>query len=81
MKKFGIYILESQKNKMYYVGSTGDVDRRLWQHNSGLVGATKFFRPWNLKVFIECNSQTEAKQSEYRLKKYKSRKILEETWH
>ncbi|OGF65939.1 hypothetical protein A3I27_01705 [Candidatus Giovannonibacteria bacterium RIFCSPLOWO2_02_FULL_43_11b] len=76
MKKSGIYILESRRKKIFYIGSTNDIERRLKQHNDGLVRATWFYKPWDLKTFIECASLTEAKKSEYRLKQYKNRKIL-----
>lgn len=77
MKKFCVYILESQKNKRYYVGSTDDVLRRLSDHNFGKVASTKNLRPWIIKAFVECSNLTEARSSEYRLKKYKRRDILD----
>lgn len=76
MKKFGVYILESQKNGRYYVGSTDDIDRRIHEHNIGKVSSTRNIRPWIVKVFIECNNLTEARSKEYRLKKYKRKDIL-----
>ena len=30
-----VYILFSEKLDRYYVGTTGDVERRLFEHNSG----------------------------------------------
>ncbi|MFA6376520.1 MAG: GIY-YIG nuclease family protein [Candidatus Paceibacterota bacterium] len=30
-----VYILQSQKDNSYYVGSTGDLQRRLNEHNNG----------------------------------------------
>ena len=77
MKNFGVYILESQKNNRYYVGSTDDINRRIYEHNIGKVASTKNIRPWVLKIFIECSSLTEARSKEYRLKKYKRKDILE----
>jgi len=72
-----VYILQSEKNGRYYVGSTGNIEQRLEFHNKGLVKATASIRPLFLKIFIACNNITEAKQAEYRLKKYKRRDILE----
>ena len=77
MKNFGVYILESQKNHRYYVGSTDNLERRIREHNIGKVSSTKNTRPWVLKVFIECDSLTEARSNEYRLKKYKRKDILD----
>ena len=77
MKNFGVYILESQKNRRYYIGSTDNIDRRVCEHNIGKVTSTKNMRPWAVKAFIKCNDLTEARSSEYKLKKYKRRDILE----
>ena len=77
MKNFGVYILESQKNNRYYIGSTDNIERRIVEHNIGKVISTRNTRPWVFKVFIRCNSLGEAKSNEYRLKKYKRRDILE----
>ncbi len=77
MESPGVYILKSSKTGRYYIGSTSDVERRFHQHNTGLVVSTKSFRPWLLLKFIPCNSPTEAKQSEFKLKKYKRRDIVE----
>jgi putative endonuclease len=77
MKNFCVYILESQKNNRYYVGSTDNINRRIYEHNIGKVVSTKNMRPWIVKVFIECDSLTKARSNEYRLKKYKRKDILE----
>jgi len=77
MKKPGVYILRSVKNGRYYVGSTNDVCRRFDEHNSGKVSYTRNTRPWILMVFIQCENIKEAQSSEYKLKKYKRRDILE----
>ena len=78
MKNFGVYILESQKNNRYYIGSTDNIERRINEHNIGKVVSTRNTRPWVLKVFIKCDNLREAKSNEYRLKKYKRRDILKE---
>jgi len=77
MKSFGVYILQSQKNNRYYIGSTDNIHRRIYEHNMGKVASTKNIRPWIVKVFIESNSLTEARSNEYRLKKYKRKDILD----
>ncbi len=76
MKNFGVYILESQKNGRYYVGSTDNIERRIFEHNMGKVFSTRNLRPWVCKKFIECNSLTEARSFEYKLKNYKRKDIL-----
>jgi len=72
-----VYILESQKNKTYYIGSTNNLERRLNEHNSGKVKYTKNLRPWKLKFFKKYDSLTEARKVEYKLKKLKRRDIVE----
>ena len=76
MKNFGVYILESKKNGRYYVGSTDNLERRIKEHNIGKVFSTRNTRPWVIKVFVECDNLKEARSSEYRLKKYKRKDIL-----
>jgi putative endonuclease len=76
MINFGVYILESKKSDRYYVGSTDDINRRINEHNTGRVFSTRNMRPWVVKVFVVCDSLTEARSSEYRLKKYKRKDIL-----
>ena len=73
----GVYILQSLRNLRYYIGSTGDIENRLKDHNQGKVKATMHLRPWVVKGFVPCETMTLEKQSELRLKSYKSRKIVE----
>ena len=77
MKNFGVYILKSLKNSRYYIGSTDNIYRRIREHNIGIVKATANLKPLELKCFISCDTLTDARSSEYRLKKYKRRDILE----
>ena len=39
--------------------------------------ATKNLRPFNLKVFLVCESLTKARKAERRFKKYKRKDIIE----
>ncbi len=38
---FYMYILKSKKDGKCYMGSTNDIERRIIEHNSGLVFSTK----------------------------------------
>ncbi|MBA4313062.1 MAG: excinuclease ABC subunit C [Chlorobiaceae bacterium] len=67
-----VYILQSEKNKRYYVGHTENLERRLIEHNSGNGLSTKYGVPWRI-VRAECfQSRKEAMEKE---KKIKSRGI------
>ena len=76
MKKIGVYILLC-RNKRYYLGSTNNLDRRLFEHKNGLVKATKNVLPVKLVFFQKCENLTQARRLEYQLKKKKSRRIIE----
>ena len=39
------YVLLSQKDGKFYIGSTGDLRERLQEHNKGGVRATAYRRP------------------------------------
>ncbi len=73
-----VYILQSKKNLIYYIGSSTDVDSRLTYHNKGWVIATKNKGPWEIKFIHNCPTIKEARQIEHKLKKMKSRKIIEQ---
>ena len=73
-----VYILQSEKNGTYYIGSTNDLKRRMNEHHIGHVPSTRYLRPLVLKYFKEIKSLAEARKVEFRLKKFKSRKIIEQ---
>ena len=43
---FTVYILKSPSTLRYYYGYSSDLQKRITQHNEGLVRSTKSFRPW-----------------------------------
>ena len=73
-----VYILKSRKNGKYYVGSSKNVELRLFQHNAGYSKSTKNGVPWELKLAEEYESLAEAMNREAEIKKMKSRKWIEE---
>ncbi|MBT97405.1 MAG: endonuclease [Dehalococcoidia bacterium] len=74
---FYVYILRSERNGRYYIGSTGNLQNRVTQHNAGMTKSTKGFRPWQLIYQEEFHSLSEARQRESKLKSWKSRTYLE----
>jgi len=48
-----VYLLRSTAHpKQTYVGSTGDLRRRLAEHNAGKSIHTNKFKPWGLTAYI-----------------------------
>jgi putative endonuclease len=61
---FYVYILESQKDEKLYVGYSGNVERRLKEHNNGKVLATKNRKPFKLIYLEGFINQQDATQRE-----------------
>ena len=73
-----LYILKSDKSGKYYVGSSDNPQRRLeTQHNEGFVRSTRSGIPWKLIFIQEYLDLPMARRIEYKLKKLKSRVIIE----
>ncbi len=72
-----VYILQSQKNGRFYIGSSDNPQRRLAEHNSGQTTALKYLRPLEILFIQECSDRIEARRLELRLKKFKSRTVIE----
>lgn len=73
-----LYILQSCKNTRFYIGSTTDWARRLGEHNDGRSPYTRATKPWSIRYIKEFEYIKEAKKEEQRLKKLKSRRVIEE---
>ena len=63
-----VYVLQSQKDGMFYVGYTKDIRKRLDQHNNGQVQSTKERRPMKLVYWEGCINQQDATRREKYLK-------------
>ena len=72
-----VYILKSCVDGSYYVGSTIDIERRVDEHNRGQTHSTRGRTPYTLAFKVEADTYKEAHILELRLKKYKSRRILD----
>ena len=75
MDKVGVYILLCSNNK-YYVGSTNNLNRRIFEHKKGFVKSTKNILPIKLVFFQGCNNLIEARRLEYQIKKKKNKIII-----
>lgn len=72
-----LYILQSEKDKSFYVGVTNDVKRRLKEHNLGLSKYTKLKLPWKIVRVEKYNTASDAYKRERFIKLKKSKKIIE----
>ena len=73
---YTVYILQSQKDRKYYIGCTKNIAQRLHKHNTGRVFSTKPYTPWRLVYEEEYNNLSDARQRETQLKRWKSRKAI-----
>jgi len=62
------YILQSRKDGKWYTGATSDLRKRLNQHNSGQVRATKGRGPFGLIYYEACLNEQDAFAREKYLK-------------
>jgi putative endonuclease len=72
-----VYILKSERNETYYIGSAKNIENRFEEHNSGEVKYTKNLRPLVLMFSQKYNSIKETRRIEYKLKRLKNRNIIE----
>ena len=63
-----VYVLYSDKDGMFYTGSTNDLKRRLSEHSDGRVGSTVKRRPLRLIYYETCIKEPDARAREKYLK-------------
>jgi len=63
--KHFVYILRSLKDGKRYIGSTRDLDRRLTEHNSGLIKSTGSRRPLELLYYEVFEKNTALKRERF----------------
>ena len=65
---FYVYILESKRNKVIYIGYTQNVAKRIIEHNTNMSTATKNRGPYELVYFEAYKSKADALAREHNLK-------------
>ncbi len=66
-----VYILQSLKDKKFYIGETHDVEARLLFHNSGKQRSTKNRIPFKLILVEEFETRSDALTREKQIKSWK----------
>ncbi len=73
------YILYSNSINRYYIGSTDlEIEERLKKHLSNHDGFTAKAKDWKVVYCKHHSSTSEARKNELKIKKSKSRKVIEE---
>ncbi len=74
---YHVYVLRSLINGKFYTGYTGDIEKRLKQHNSGSGGRfTKLNKPFELVYKEEYDDKYVAQKRERELKTSKGRYLV-----
>ena len=69
MKKYYIYMMTTRENTALYIGVTGDLERRVAEHRTGLIpGFTKKYKTVKLVYVEEWNDVDDAIKREKQLK-------------
>lgn len=63
-----VYILKSAKDDQLYIGSTGDLRRRIREHQTGVTKSTSPRRPFTLVYYEAYKDKKDAIEREHRLK-------------
>jgi putative endonuclease len=73
---YHLYILQSEPDGSYYVGTTNNLEDRINRHNEGRVKYTKPKRPWKL-VYSEAHTdRSSAMKREYEIKSHKRKEYI-----
>ncbi len=78
MSFYYVYIIQSTKDKKYYIGYTNNLKRRIIEHNNGQARATKSRRPFKLVYFEDFLTQKEALHQEKFFKTHKGYNYLKQ---
>ena len=74
---FSAYILQSQKTRRYYIGSSEDIENRLEEHNSGETKSIRKGIPWKLIHDEQFETRAEAVKKEKQIKARGAKRYLE----
>ncbi len=72
------YVLLSDRDGEFYIGSTGDLRERLQQHSKGQVRSTAYRRPLRLIYYEGCLCADDARRRERYLKTWRGGRYLKQ---
>jgi len=72
-----VYIIKSLKTERYYIGSTNNLERRIYEHNIGKMRSTKAYIPYTLVYKEAFSDRMDAVRKERYIKSQKSRSFIE----
>ena len=81
IKKYFVYIMQSEKDGRYYKGLTSDISNRVKEHNAGKMKSTKGYLPWKLKYHEELDTLKEARVREKYFKSGIGREFINNILH
>lgn len=73
---FYVYVLQSIQHEELYVGYTGNLIKRVKEHNQGKNQSTKRYLPWKLIYYEACLIIEDAKRRERYFKTSQGRRLL-----
>jgi putative endonuclease len=73
-----VYILQSESNNRFYIGSATDAEVRLAEHQRGHTRSTRGRGPWILVYREEFDTIVEARRRERQLKSWKSHRSIQQ---
>ena len=82
MKDYYVYIMANDNNNVFYIGVTNDLQRRVYEHRTGIFeGFTKKYRVHKLVYCENCHDVKDALRREKQLKGWtrEKKKALIET--
>jgi len=71
-----VYVLKSQKDQSTYIGKSRDIEKRLKEHNSGLVSSTNKSKPYDIIAYFAFRERRRADDFEMYLKTASGRAFL-----
>jgi len=71
-----IYVIQSNKDKQFYTGFTGDLQNRLREQNAGRVSSTKKRGPFELIYYEACLNEQDGLAREKYLKSGMGKRYL-----